>query len=71
MERVRNSRRIQVVFDVILGIASLALAMIFSASLDWPVNMILGIIIVSGTVLVISQHRRSNAIDNSTINQEN
>ncbi len=63
MDRVRNSRKLHTVFDALLGVVSLALAMIFSAVLDWPVNALIGIIIVSGTVLMIVQNRKSFTID--------
>lgn len=63
MDRVRNSRKLHMVFDALLGVVSLALAMIFSAVLDWPVNALIGIIIVSGTVLMIVQNRKSFTID--------
>ena len=69
MDRVRNSRKLNMVFDALLGIVALLLAMIFSAVLDWPVNVLLGIIIVSSTVLVIVQHRKSYVADEEVSEQ--
>lgn len=71
MERIKNGKRIQTVFDVILGIATLILAMIFCATLDWPVNALVGIIVTAGTTLMIIQHRKSYVIDTDLLDREN
>jgi len=69
MDRINSSKRLHSYFDFFLGVISLALAMFFSAKLDWPVNALIGIIIISTTALFIVQHRKSYT-SNDDVEQE-